>query len=1019
MEKRLWHIFFLLFIGLGAAAQDAKQYSFFHHGSSGGLSSNEISMSLQDEDGYIWIVSNNGLQRFDGSRYTSFRHQKGNAASIPHNYIIQILLDKQQNLWLVTADGKVGTFDRKWFVYQEAKVVIKDTNYLQAYRKLIVDEDGNLFFTIHGLAFLTYSPSKKEFSAAYNFIPFPKDWVFVDVKQQPGTKKYWIGKHEGLAVYNRETNQFSYEGHNVEKEAAIDSIGKVIRPSSIMFDKKGRMWYYTWGAGIPVIHAFDMKNRKVVLKNFEVHNLVKTYHEVKGFIEQEDGSIWVYGLMMFARFIESEKRFQLVTNGYTSEQSISYVNVMHLFEDREHNIWVSTNNNGVYRFNPAAQFFTNIRHVNRVTGKPGEGSALSLVVTRDGSMLAGAWGDGTYRYDKDFKMIPLNLKGFKEEESPYAWSLYTSRDSSTIWMGTQPGICIIDQNKRTAQYINPPIMKSSTVRQVVEDRFGNVWMGTQWAGLFKWNGSTPKSDFSNNISIYDSVKLSTITKLLIDKEQYLWVATTGWGVYRIDPATNKVVEHIDQKESRTGKLLWPAINALTQYDDTTIAMGGGGIYFYSTKSKKIIRTIEMPSSLPGTIASIEKDASGYLWISTTGGLFRLNPLNGIFIHFDRIDGIANDYFLVGASYVLPDGRLMFGADNQMVVFDPLQVKINDPSPEVRITGFKLANKALLVDSLLSRNRIELGPGDNSIVIELSGLRYNGTYIIRYKLDGLDKEWKTADLNNQAVYSYLPPGTYTLLMKSEDAEGHPSKITSVIIKVKPPFWKTWWFLGLVIFAATAILFWLDKLRMQRIRATESIRTRIATSLTEDMSNSLSSINISSELAKTKIDTDTQRTKEYIGQISDTSNRMVHAMYDMVWSIDPKNDTMANTIERMKSFAAETETSFPINIDFDIDKQVHKLLLDMEHRYELLCVYKEAVTNAARHSQGRYVKVSIRYAGSRLIMMVLDDGRGFSMDEAAMLGRGISDMRRRSAAINATLYIESEINTGTVVKLEMPV
>jgi signal transduction histidine kinase len=544
-------------------------------------------------------------------------------------------------------------------------------------------------------------------------------------------------------------------------------------------------------------------------------------------------------------------------------------------------------------------------------------------------------------------------------------------------------------------------------------------MGTQWLGLFKWNGSTPRADFDNNLTQIDGVPHGQITKLMIDSQGFLWVSASGYGVYRIDPATNKIIAHIDMKDSPWGKLTYHSVASFLQYDDSTVVISGQDLHFFNLRQNKITRTIDMPSSKPGSAAALEKDKSGYIWISTTGGLYRLNPQNEIFIHFDRIDGIANDYFTVAASYVLPDGRLMFGNDNQMIVFDPMQVKINDPSPEVRITGFKLANKALLVDSLLSRNRIELGPNDNSIVIEFSGLQYNGTYIIRYKLEKLDKEWKTADLNNQAVYSYLPPGTYTLLMKSEDAEGHPSNITRVIIKVKPPFWKTWWFLGLVIFAATAILFWLDKLRMQRIRATESIRTRIATSLTEDMSNSLSNINISSELAKTKIDVDTQRTKEYIGQISETSNRMVQAMYDMVWSIDPKNDMMSNTIERMKSFAVETESMFPVNIDFDVDKSVERLASDMEHRYELLCIYKEAVTNAAKHANGRYVKVSLRYSGSKLIMMIIDDGKGFTMDEAAMLGRGISDMRRRAAAINATLYIESEINTGTVVKLEMPV
>ena len=164
-------------------------------------------------------------------------------------------------------------------------------------------------------------------------------------------------------------------------------------------------------------------------------------------------------------------------------------------------------------------------------------------------------------------------------------------------------------------------------------------------------------------------------------------------------------------------------------------------------------------------------------------------------------------------------------------------------------------------------------------------------------------------------------------------------------------------------------------MQKLRATESIRTRIATSLTEDMSNSLSSINISSELAKTKVDTDKERTKEYIAQISDTSNRMVQAMYDMVWSIDPKNDTMLDTIERMKSFAVETESLHNIDILFDIEEAAADLKLDMAHRYELLSVFKEAVSNIVKHADARNVQVSLRLKNSRFYMLVEDDGKGF--------------------------------------------
>src|ERR1700754_4746515 len=124
----------------------------------------------------------------------------------------------------------------------------------------------------------------------------------------------------------------------------------------------------------------------------------------------------------------------------------------------------------------------------------------------------------------------------------------------------------------------------------------------------------------------------------------------------------------------------------------------------------------------------------------------------------------------------------------------------------------------------------------------------------------------------------------------------------------------------------------------------------------------------------------------------------------------NDTMAETIDRMKSFANEIESVQHIDIDFDIDPQVNRLHLNMEYRYELLSIYKEALSNAGKHSGGRFVKVNLRYKKSKLLMMIVDDGKGFSLDnKGAILARGISDMRRRAAAINASFYIESSINT----------
>lgn len=1018
MTRSLLTLYFLLLMCF-VQAQESKRYSFVHNGMNTGLASNETFSVVQDPEGFIWIGTNNGLQRFDGVRFETFRSRKNDPTSIPGNMIMQLLLDKNKNLWLRTSDGRVGIFDTHNFIFHETPVVLPGKDSLQLHdKRLIADEYGNVFFLYVGAGLVTWDEEKQEFSKAKNFIPIHRDWIIYEIKQQPGTKKYWLGTLNGTVIYDRQTNQLSYSGHNVAHESFIEKFGSLPIPSSFLFDDNNRVWFYSWYIGTPLIYAYDLKNKQPVLEKCNLGVISKNYFEIGGFLLQKNGTLWVRGLGVFGRYLEKEKEFQLVFNGYENEQSIAYSTVNYLFEDREENIWVATNTNGVYHFNPSAQFFTNIRQVNRITGKPGDGGAMSFMQTRQGNYLVGTWGDGLYLFNRNFKMLPLNIPGMNG--SPFAWSLFLSADSNTIWMGAQPGIYAIDQRTNTAVYHNPPIMKSRTVRQIVQDKYGNLWMGTQSLGLFKWSAEKGKKNFDDGVVQYAGIPTSQIIKITIDKKGFVWVGTSAYGVYVIDPANDQIILHLGSKETDPDrKLTSDGTGSILQYDDSTMVIAANEIYFFNTYKKKIVNVIDIPESIPGWIASMEKDRNGYIWISTSNGILRLNPQRKIFIQFDRTDGIGNDLFVVSASYVAPDGRIFFGADNQFVVFDPLQVHINEAAPDIFITGFKLMNRSLLTDSLLKLKRVLLKPENNSISISFSGLRFNGTYSISYKLEGLDKNWIRSDKSNEAIYSHLPPGTYTLLLKAEDAEGHPSKnITKLVITVNPPFWRSWWFLSICFFVLVVIFYWLDKQRTQKIRATESIRTRIATSLTEELSHSLSSINISSELAKTKVDTDTERTKEYIDQISETSNRMGQAMNDMVWSIDPKNDTMQDTIGRMKSFAAESENLFNIDIVFDIEKAVSELDLDMARRYELLSIFKEAVTNAVKHSSARYVQVSLRLRNSRFFMLIEDDGKGFDVDLAA-LGRGMNDMRRRAAAINASLYIESKINTGTIVKLEMQV
>jgi two-component sensor histidine kinase len=325
--------------------------------------------------------------------------------------------------------------------------------------------------------------------------------------------------------------------------------------------------------------------------------------------------------------------------------------------------------------------------------------------------------------------------------------------------------------------------------------------------------------------------------------------------------------------------------------------------------------------------------------------------------------------------LLEDGRIAIGTSHDLLVFNPSEAHNLDLStPDIHITSFALMNNALLVDSLLKQKMIELPYDKNSINITFSTLTYQNNFSTGYMLEGLDKTWKNSLGSNQAIYTYLPSGNYTFKVKVESG-GNAAKYLALKIRVKPPFWKTWWFLGLLAFAAIGVIFSFDKFRVGRIRETERVRTRIATSLTRDMTNTLSNINVLSELSKVKLDRDNERTRDYIEQISESSNRMMEVMDDMIWSINPENDELKHTIARMKKYAALIQTKYELEVSFTIDSRVNDFKLHMDRRHELFLIFKEALLNTGKHARSRFADVDIRLEKHKLKMSVSDNGNGF--------------------------------------------
>jgi len=1002
-----------------SAAQETLQYTFTHYSAASGAISNQINTVVQDAEGYIWTGTTDGLQRFDGTRYKTFRHNKNDSTTIPSNPVWQLLIDRNKNLWVLLADGKLGIFNTKNFRFREARLKpLYPEDIQSAPKKILEDDRGDVYLVLAGNEVLRYDKNANIFYPANNYFKLRDGWRVGDFAYQQSAQKYWITTKDGtLAIYNRKTGKLSDIENNVEQEKIIDKLAGKIAPYGLFFDKQDRLWFLSWGGGFPVIHCYDLKKQDFAFPSIELISYLKSYYELHGFLEQGDGSIWIRGLQVLARFDEKTKKFKFVNNGYTSERSIAYDHVRDLAEDREKNIWVATSNNGLYRFNPAQHVFENITHEDRIHKQKGKGGLLSFINTKWGTVLSSAWGDGIFHYDKTLKEIPLRLTGI-DVKVPYAiWSMFASPDSTTLWLSAQPGFIKVNQDKHTAAYYNPTALQNRTIRQIAEDKYGNVWFGLQWKGLYKWTAAKGKKDFSAGITPFPKLPSTHVNKIIIDSKGLLWVAFALGGVYAIDPLTDEIVYHFNIDAKAPFNLPQEGVSAVMEYNDSNILITTSSqmiLFNRVTKTSKLVGNAE---KISGYIAAVEKDKNGYIWLASTSGLYRINMQKNIFIKFNKKDGIDNENFNLSASTRLKDGRLLFGSSDQFVAFDPLSIIVNNTKPTIVFTDFKVRNKSLPIDSLQKLEIINLKPGNNSVTIEFSSLQYSSSYVIQYKMDKIDKEWQSADNNNQAIYSFLPNGTHTFRLRLMDEEGRfIEQANNLVIKMNAPFWKSWWFYGLLILAGGAFIFWIDRERMKRKEAMQEMRSGIAANLHEEISTALNNINILSEMAKLKADKDPEKSKEYIEQIHTKSHNMMIAMDDMLWSIDPLNDNMSKTVERMKEHLDALNNRNGAEIDILVDKNVESLSLNMKLRHESFLLFKEAVKSLI-YAGAQKCSIHISYEKPRLQFTMQFKNQCCDLQQLnSLLQR--QDMENRLKAIKARLDVQVHKSTSIFV-LQVPV
>jgi ligand-binding sensor domain-containing protein len=1013
---------FLLFLlvatcfnGLG---QNQDGYLFSHIGTSKGLVSDEITGIEQDSQGFIWISSQDGLQRYDGRRFISFQHRPGVASTLPNDYIHWMTLDKRNRLWLILEENIVGYFSITDLKFHAVSIDTPPNRPKNGLSHFIVDKDENIILLTLSNEARTYDENANEFTARKNPFAAPPNWHPQALFQDKTTGDYWIACDSGLAKFNRKDQTLSYRGHNADADPVIEVYGKLKSVALPYLDRKNRFWLFSWpqtGEG-PYLYSFDKKTKKLKDWEQEIFPILKyTYHEIYRLTEETNGNFWVTGNNIFAKLNPATDKFEAIRSNLPGEFSIRYDAITRLFEDREHNLWVGTNE-GIFRFNPSFQNFGTVH--NR---RPDGDSVFTPEVTdiqqlQSGQILVSTWGNGLFGYSNDFKPQYLDFVGkhSKKLSEAMPWCIH-QRKNGDIWRGSQGGMLYITKAATLAETgVRLPVFEQSTIRQITEDSSGNLWLGTQGGHIVKWDAAT------NVFTKYQHWG-SIIQRLYTDRKGNIWACTSTKGVFELNAKDGSVINQYTTDGPEGRRLMASMSMDIIQFDDSLYVIGSGGLNILNITNNHI-RFLPHDNDIPShTVSNIVMDRKGYLWVTTQKGVCSVKiGKESVVTTYNENDGVNAHSFSPGTSCVLADGRIAIGTPHDILVFDPAKLAVNGfgPAPVITITGVYVMNRWLNPDSLGRWPEIELPYDQNSITIEYSSLTFLNSYGVFYKLDDIDKKWLISGRSEPAVYNYLPPGEYTFKAYCANGDGVPSKtLAELHIKVAAPFWETWWFYALLALAVAALLYFIDRQRINRIKALQKVRADIASNLHEDVNTTLNNINLLGEMAKMKADKDIDRSKEYIDQISTKSHNMIIAMDDILWSIDPDNDSMEKTLLRMMEFTDAMKQRHGASIELVVDKKVRSLKLDMKIRHEFFLIFKEGIRMISQFANGKDTLINVDLFRTRLSLK-LQDATARLDSNIEEIESCIKEINDRSSNIRAESDIQYD-KGGIAIILLIPV
>jgi two-component sensor histidine kinase/streptogramin lyase len=1037
---------------LNAIAQTDYRYTSYSR--ENGLITSTVTAIAKDSMGFLWLMSENGLTRFDGYDFKVFRPDPKGESGLLSPLTDALFIDENKRMFFKTRNSISRYFP-------STKTFKKIINYKNSdYFVTWINGTPNSWFCVKkNLVYIEPETDK------LTYVPFPKNF---SLNNEVYTLLYrnHIYISDGITMYRFHITTKKF--YKVEVQSATFQNRKNVNKPVLFFVN-------TQNLPVFVSHEscfkYDTTSNSFIEYYRHNLNMVSGYNPISKLVKENRYAVFLRkgGKL---DVLDTENK-TLKTIWLHAETKLDTLVSSGLFAGKGNYLWATGISSGVFKVN-----YSTGETTQYISGKtPGFPINTSNYIVDEGDVVFYSMpGTGFLKGERNAKLfqpysliqINNNNVSFLKDNVRKIFEL----NEETFLVLTLEGVYTFNHQKKTFDDLRSPVdgkpvLKYGAFSDAAYDKQGNLYI-TSWggAGIYVLNYRLKKMSLINLLRDSITNETYSIRCAYLDSLGYLWMGTGQNSILRINTnnfsfnsASSTHVEYInaalqtgasltfnivfDINANSSSQLFFCTQNGLFKYDYSTqnfsnfikdnssvlynmdvralvfdnenvwVGTNGSGLHLLN-KNGILINSYHVADGLPDEIIySIEKDLKGLLWMGTNKGLTRFNPETKSIKSYTLRDGVQNYEFNTNSSISTLNGLMVFGGIGGFNCFYPDLITQEHGIQNVIITEIKVG----MNESAISDKPLLLKYDENNLSFQFSSLNFyrNEETQYAYMLEGLEKEWVFSGNRRFTNYINIPSGCYTFKVRASNHAGQwDDNYATVIFSIETAWYNTWWFRVLLIAFGVGVVYLIFVIRLNQKLRVQEIRNNIARDLHDEVGSNLSSIALFTAVAKEKTVSGKEGVEALLKKIGDYTQISQESMNDIVWMINSINDNFENIIIRLRAIASEMCEAKNILMHLNVPEKINEVKLDMNKRKNFYLIFKEATNNIVKYSDCKNIWITVKHKNGDIVLEIRDDGKGFDTT-VKYAGNGLINIHKRAELLKGKIDINSAPGVGTSFNL----